>query len=84
VQELFEPRTWYHDWGAHYGYGWNIDKYQFRTSKKHTIHYHGGTDFGFKSIMARQPDKDNLVVLLNNTGEFPLFDISDLVFDILN
>lgn len=84
LDELFEPHTWYHDWGAHYGYGWNIDKYQFRASKKHTIHYHGGTDFGFKSIIARQPDKDNLVILLNNTGEFPLFDISDLVFDILN
>lgn len=84
LEELFLPRMWYHDWGAHYGYGWNIDKYQFRASKKHTIHYHGGTDFGFKSILARQPDDDNLVVLLNNTGEFPLFDIADLAFDILN
>lgn len=81
---LFAPRAWYHDWGAHYGYGWNIDKYQFWASKKHTIQYHGGTDFGFKSMMARQPDKDNLVVLLNNTGEFPLFDITDLVLNILN
>jgi CubicO group peptidase (beta-lactamase class C family) len=81
---LFVPRAWYHDWGAHYGYGWNIDKYQFWASKKHTIQYHGGTDFGFKSMMARQPDKDNLVVLLNNTGEFPLFDITDLVLNILN
>lgn len=84
VQEVFTPRTWYHDWGSFYGYGWNIDKFQFRASKKHIIHYHGGTDFGFKSMLARQPDKDNLVVLLNNTGEFPLFDITDLVLDILN
>ncbi|MBT1695686.1 serine hydrolase [Fulvivirgaceae bacterium PWU4] len=81
---LFVPRTWYHDWGSHYGYGWNIDKYQFWASKKHTIHYHGGTDFGFKSMLARQPDQNNLVVLLNNTGEFPLFDITDLVLNILN
>jgi CubicO group peptidase (beta-lactamase class C family) len=84
LNELFIPRTWYHDWGAHYGYGWNIDKYQFRASKKHTIQYHGGTDFGFQSILARQPDKDNLVVLLNNTGEFPLFDIMDIVLDVIN
>jgi CubicO group peptidase (beta-lactamase class C family) len=84
AQEVFIPRTWYHDWGSHYGYGWNIDKFQFWASKKHTIHYHGGTDFGFKSMLARQPDKDNLVVLLNNTGDFPLFDITDLVLDILN
>lgn len=84
LQELFVPHTWYHDWGAYYGYGWNIDKYQFWASKKHVIHYHGGTDFGFKSMMARQPDKNNLIVLLNNTGEFPLFDITDLLFNILN
>lgn len=84
LAELFTPRTWYHDWGAHYGYGWNIDKYQFRVSKKHTIQYHGGTDFGFKSMLARQPDKNNLVVLLNNTGDFPLFDITDLILSILN
>jgi CubicO group peptidase (beta-lactamase class C family) len=84
LEELFVPRMWYHDWGSFYGYGWNIDKFQFWTSKKHTIQYHGGTDFGFKSMMARQPDKDNLIILLNNTGEFPLFDITDLVFSILN
>jgi CubicO group peptidase (beta-lactamase class C family) len=84
LEVLFIPRAWYHDWGAHYGYGWNVDKYQFWASKKHTIQYHGGTDFGFKSMMARQPDRDNLVVLLNNTGEFPLFDITDLVLNILN
>lgn len=81
---LFQPREWYHDWGSHYGYGWNIDKYQFFVSKKHIIHYHGGTDFGFKSMLARQPDRKNLVVLLNNAGDFPLFDITDIVFDILN
>ncbi len=81
---LFQPREWYHDWGSYYGYGWNIDKYQFFASKKHTIQYHGGTDFGFKSMLARQPDRKNLVVLLNNTGDFPLFDITDIVFDILN
>jgi CubicO group peptidase (beta-lactamase class C family) len=84
LQQLFTPHAWYHDWGAHYGYGWNIDKYQFWASKHHTIQYHGGTDFGFKSMMARQPDKDNLVILLNNTGEFPLFDITDLVLNIIN
>lgn len=84
LKALFEPRTWYHDWGAHYGYGWNIDKYQFYVSKKHTIQYHGGTDFGFKSMLARQPDRDNLVVLLNNTGDFPLFDMTDLLLQIMN
>lgn len=81
---LFQPREWYHDWGSYYGYGWNTDMYQFFASKKHTIQYHGGTDFGFKSMLARQPDRKNLVVLLNNTGDFPLFDITDIILDILN
>jgi hypothetical protein len=84
MQELFHPHTWYHDWGSYYGYGWNIDKYQFWASKKHVIQYHGGTDFGFKSMLARQPDKDNTVILLNNTGEFPVFDITDLLLNIIN
>lgn len=35
-------------------------------------------------MLARQPDRKNLVVLLNNAGDFPLFDITDIVFDILN
>jgi CubicO group peptidase (beta-lactamase class C family) len=84
MTELFVPHTWYHDWGSFYAYGWNIDKYQFWASKKHVIQYHGGTDFGFKSMLARQPDRDNVVIILNNTGEFPLFDITDVLFTIIN
>jgi CubicO group peptidase (beta-lactamase class C family) len=80
----FIPRTYYQDWGVYYGYGWMIDRYQFRVSKHHTVLLHPGTDFGFKTMLAHQPDRGNTVILLNNTGEFPLFDITDLILNELN
>lgn len=80
----FIPRTYYQDWGVYYGYGWMIDRYQFRVSKRHTVLLHPGTDFGFKTMLAHQPDRGNTVILLNNTGEFPLFDITDLILNELN
>jgi CubicO group peptidase (beta-lactamase class C family) len=80
----FVPRTYYRDWGVYYGYGWMIDRYQFRVSKRHTVLLHPGTDFGFKTMLAHQPDRDNTVILLNNTGEFPLFDMTDLILSELN
>jgi CubicO group peptidase (beta-lactamase class C family) len=80
----FIPRTYYRDWGVYYGYGWMIDRYQFRVSKHHTVLLHPGTDFGFKTMLARQPDRGNTVILLNNTGEFPLFDITDLILHALD
>lgn len=80
----FVPRTYYQDWGVYYGYGWMIDRYQFRVSKRHKVLLHPGTDFGFKTMLAHQPDEGNTVILLNNTGEFPLFDITDLILNELN
>jgi CubicO group peptidase (beta-lactamase class C family) len=77
----FVPRTYYRDWGVYYGYGWMIDRYQFRVSKHHTVLLHPGTDFGFKTMLAHQPDRGNTVILLNNAGEFPLFDITDLILN---
>jgi CubicO group peptidase (beta-lactamase class C family) len=84
LETLFVPRTYYTDWGVYYGYGWMIDKYQFRVSKHHIVLLHPGTDFGFSTMLARQPDRGNVVILLNNTGEFPLFDITDLILSVLN
>jgi CubicO group peptidase (beta-lactamase class C family) len=80
----FVPRRYYRDWGVDYGYGWMIDRYQFRVSKQHTVILHPGTDFGFKTMLAHQLDRDNTVILLNNTGEFPLFDMTDLILSELN
>ena len=84
IQELLTPRAEYTDWDAHYGYGWMIDRYMFSNSKKHKIFYHPGTDFGFYSMFVKQPDAGITIILLNNTGEFPRFEITDLILNELN
>lgn len=35
-------------------------------------------------MFVRQPDKDVTIVLLNNTGDFPRFEITDLILNELN
>lgn len=84
MAELFKPRAEYTDWDAWYGYGWMTDQRLFKASKTHKVVYHPGTDFGFYTMFARQPDNGNLVVLLNNTGDFPRFDLADLILAELN
>lgn len=84
IKELFEPRSEYVDWDAYYGYGWMIDRKLFAQSKKHTIIYHPGTDLGYYTMFVRQPDTGSLIILLNNSGEFPRFAISDLILDVIN
>lgn len=75
----FTPRVDYTDWDAGYGYGWMIDKKMFRKSAKHKIIYHPGTDFGYYAMFVRQPDQQNLIILLSNAGDFPRFDMTDLI-----
>jgi len=83
-EQLYVPRSEYIDWDAYYGYGWMIDRYMFLASKKHAIRYHPGTDFGFYSMFLKQPDNGITIVLLSNTGEFPRFDITQLILEELN
>ncbi|RAJ76756.1 CubicO group peptidase (beta-lactamase class C family) [Chitinophaga dinghuensis] len=81
---MFKPRAEYTDWNAWYDYGWMTDQRLFKVSLTgHTVQYHGGTDLGFYSMLARQPAEGNLVILLNNTGDFPRFDITDLILNVL-
>jgi CubicO group peptidase (beta-lactamase class C family) len=84
MRELFIPRVEWKDWDAYYGYGWMIDRNLFQVSKKHSAIYHPGTEFGFYDMLVLQPDKGIVVILLNNTGDFPRFDITDLILDELN
>jgi CubicO group peptidase (beta-lactamase class C family) len=84
IQEGFQAHADYSDWDANYGYGWMIDRLLFNQSKKHRIIYHPGTDFGYYSMFVRQPDQQNLLVMLSNHGDFPRFELTDLVLDILN
>jgi CubicO group peptidase (beta-lactamase class C family) len=84
IEQILEPKTEYNDWDAYYGYGWMIDRYMFHSSKRHKIYYHPGTDFGFYSMFVKQPDNGITIILLNNTGEFPRFEITELILNELN
>ena len=81
MNELFVPRVEWKEWNASYGYGWMIDRNLFQVSKKHLVHYHPGTEFGFFDMLAVQPDKKVVIILLNNTGDFPRFDMTDLILN---
>jgi CubicO group peptidase (beta-lactamase class C family) len=82
--QSFLPRVAYDDWDADYGFGWMIDKKMFGQSKSHKIIYHPGTDIGYYSMFVRQPDKDNLIIMLSNNGDFPRFDLTDLILNEIN
>jgi CubicO group peptidase (beta-lactamase class C family) len=84
MKELFKPRVEWDEWGAYYGFGWMIDRFQFDAAKKHIIQYHPGTEVGFYNMLVRQPDKDIFIILLSNKSDFPRFDITDLILNQLN
>lgn len=84
LSEMFTPRADYADWHAGYGYGWMTDRMLFSASRKHTVQYHPGTDGGFYSMQVRQPDRGITLTMLCNSGDFPRFDMTDLVLEILN
>ncbi len=85
MDTLFKPRAEYTDWDAFYAYGWMIDQRLFKVSKAaHGIIYHPGTDFGFYAMFVRQPDSGTVIILLNNTGDFPRFDLTDMILTEVN
>lgn len=84
LNEAVMTKASYDDWDADYGFGWMIDRKMFEQSKRHKIIYHPGTDFGYYSMFVRQPDNDNLIIMLSNTGDFPRFDLTDLILNEIN
>jgi hypothetical protein len=61
------------------------DREMFGVSgNKHVVTYHPGTDAGFFTMFARQDDRDATIILLNNTGDFPRFEMTDLILNELN
>lgn len=84
VDMAMTPRAEYVDWKADYGYGWMIDKYFFSYSKKHKLVYHPGTSTGFYSMFLKQPDEGISIILLSNAGDFPRFEMTDLILEVLN
>jgi CubicO group peptidase (beta-lactamase class C family) len=84
TKAIFQPRVNWKEWDADYGYGWMLDRGIFDAGTRHEIQYHPGTEPGFFTMMIRQPDKKITIILLNNKGEFPRFDIADLILNELN
>lgn len=67
-----------------YGYGWFIGKKAVGSSGDSVFTIsHGGSINGFNSLLARIPQNQGLIVLLNNTGGAPLGRIAQGVLGIL-
>ena len=85
LRDMLATRVDWPEYKAYYDYGWMTDKDQFDVSGNgHVITYHPGTDAGFFTMFARQDDRDATIVLLNNTGDFPRFEMTDLILNELN
>jgi CubicO group peptidase (beta-lactamase class C family) len=70
--------------GQHYGYGWEIGKIRVGNTREQveTIG-HSGNINGFNTQITRIPSDQSLVVLLNNTGGAPLYDMTSAIIGIL-
>lgn len=67
-----------------YAYGFMVGKSKIGTTEeRHNITGHGGGIHGFNTIIMRDVDQQNLVVLLNNTGGTNLGDMSSDIMAIL-
>jgi CubicO group peptidase (beta-lactamase class C family) len=67
-----------------YGYGWTIREVPDRDGRMLKVVSHEGGIYGVNSYFQRIPQKDQVVVLLNNTQNTPGKEISDCIFAILN
>ena len=68
----------------HYAYGWFVGKTQVGTSADSIFAIsHGGAINGFNALIARYPQDQKLIVLLNNTGGAPLASVAQGILGIL-
>jgi CubicO group peptidase (beta-lactamase class C family) len=67
-----------------YAFGWVVQKRPIGSSSDSALFvYHGGGINGFNTIIARIPARQQLIVLLNNTGNAPLDEIVRSIAGIL-
>lgn len=70
--------------GEHYGYGWQIGTMPVgNTNDTIPVISHSGGINGFNTLITREITDKSLVVLLNNTGGAPLYDINIAINAIL-
>lgn len=69
----------------HYGYGWLTGNQPIGNTKDSVpVIFYSGDINGFTSLFMRLPQTNSLIILINNTGGAPLFDISNGIIAILN
>ncbi|MGH1433781.1 MAG: serine hydrolase [Lewinella sp.] len=72
-------------WGQHYGYGWEIGKLRIGNTQEHTQTIsHGGNINGFNTQITQIPASQSLILLFNNTGLAPLYDMTTAINGILH
>ena len=70
--------------GGHYGYGWNIGEMPLgNTAERIGTIGHGGGINGFNTQLTRIPSDKSFIVLLNNTGEAPLNEMTNAIAAII-
>jgi CubicO group peptidase (beta-lactamase class C family) len=71
-------------WGQHYGYGWNVGEMQIGNTEDLLQTFdHDGVINGFSSLILRIPSDHASIILLNNTGGAPLYNIGRAISGIL-
>ncbi len=70
--------------GGHYGYGFNIGDIPLgNTAERIATIGHGGGINGFNTQLTRIPSDKSFIVLLNNTGGAPLYEMTNAIAAIL-
>ncbi|WEK36830.1 MAG: serine hydrolase [Candidatus Pseudobacter hemicellulosilyticus] len=83
TDSAWEPRFLYTDWDAWYAYGWMVDQHAFTASRKFKVVYHPGTDLGYYCMFVMIPETATQVILLGNHGDFPRYDLAELLLNCL-
>lgn len=71
------------DFNNKYGYGWDVGYQKINDNDSVFCEMHGGSIFGFSSLIARIPEKKQLIVLLANINNSPLNGIYQNLLNVL-
>ncbi len=71
------------DFNNKYGYGWDVGYQKITDNDSIFCEMHGGSIFGFSSLIVRIPEKKQLIVLLSNITGASLGGIYNNIFNVL-